>query len=348
MRVATTPPPTRTLYARKLATAIESAGVEVEVLTLRRLVTERFDIVHLHWPEWQLRATPYARMALRATAFLFALWWARRRGARLVWTVHNVEPHEATPPRASVAYFAVLTRLVDGVISPSAAGVDALRVSFHALRGLPTAVIPIGHLVGEYPGTATRAEAREHLGLDPDSMVALFFGLIRPYKGVEALATTFAGTDATDSVLVIAGEPTDESTAAVLRATAEADPRVRLRLGRVPDEEVAGLLDASDLVVLPYARSTNSFVALLALSHARPLLAPAIGGFPELQRRFGRDWVRLYHGALTGEVLESALHSAIDVPRAAPDLTGLDWDRIAATTIAFYERVGGSVRRSGR
>ncbi len=323
---------------RKLYAAVERAGADVETLTIRRLVGERFDIVHLHWPEWQLRATPYVAMVGRSVLFLAALAVARLRGARLIWTVHNVTPHESTPRCVTGYFFTVLSSMVDGVISPSAAGVGSLRRAFPRLAGRPTAVIPIGHLCGEYPERATREQARAALGLG-DDRVALFFGLIRAYKGVEALVDRFTELGSDDVALLIAGRPADDSVGADLERVAAGDHRIRLRLGHVPDEEVAGLLLASDLVVLPYVQSTNSFVALLALSYDRPILAPAIGAFPELQREFGPQWVRLYEGDITVATLESALDHVVERPTGSPDLGRLDWDRIGATTVAFYRRV---------
>lgn len=344
MRVATTPPPTQTLYVRNLYAAVERAGADVEVLTIRRLLAERFDIVHLHWPEWQLRTTPYPAMARRSMLFLLALAASRLRGARLIWTVHNLEPHESTPPRATRLFFALLTSMVDGVISPSVAGVESLRRAFPRLAGSPTAVIPIGHLCGEYPENTTRERARGALGLEDSDRVALFFGLVRAYKGVETLAARFSDLDADDLALLIVGRPADDRVSLGLEQVTENDQRVRLRLGHVPDDEVAGFFLAADLVVLPYRQSTNSFVALLALSLDRPILAPTIGGFPELQQEFGPQWVRLYDGDLTATALDTALRAAADPPTTPPDLARLDWDRIGATTVAFYRRLRPTAR----
>ena len=129
--------------------------------------------------------------------------------------------------------------------------------------------------------------ARARLGIADDAVVATFFGHVRPYKGVAALVHTFRSSATPVRVLLVCGRPLDDEVRQDVEDAARGDERVRLRLAFIADDEVQHLLRAADLVVLPYAESSNSLVALLALSFDRPILAPAIGAFPELARTVG-------------------------------------------------------------
>ena len=84
---------------------------------------------------------------------------------------------------------------------------------------------------------------------------------------------------------------------------------MHLHLRSVPVEDVQAHFAAADLVVLPYRKTLNSAVALLALSFDRPVLVPNAGSMAELQREVGAEWVLIYEGsegALTGNDLRDA------------------------------------------
>jgi glycosyltransferase involved in cell wall biosynthesis len=347
MRVGTAPNPAANAYSSMLYSAVEDSGATVDDITLRKLFRQRYDIVHVHWPEWYLYERPRARMVLLSSIFLAGLCWARVRGAKLVWTAHNLAPHESTPQRYTAWFFSVFTRLVDAVISPTELGIEPLRKRFPRLAHVSTAVIPLGHLRGRFPDHGSRKKARERLGIRADARVACFFGNVRPYKNVPGLVRHFRALADPHVVLLIGGRPLNEDVREQVELAAAGDERVRLHLCFVDDDEVQDYLRAADIVTLPYSESSNSFVALLALSFDRPVLAPAIGGFPELAAIVGPTWVRLYDGALTTGVLDRALVAASVHPPegAAPDLDWFSWSRIGAATIAVYGSMIGTDSR---
>ena len=104
-----------------------------------------------------------------------------------------------------------------------------------------------------------------------------------------------------------------------------------------PPDEVSRLFAACDLVVLPYSRTLNSGVARLAMTMERPVLLPDLGLMATQQARFGADWVRLYRGELTPEILKEAISWARKSSRSrSPDLAELDWESRAAEACAIY------------
>ncbi len=101
-------PPGPTSYLTLLAAALERAGAQVthvEPAELWRLGQQRsVDVVHLHWLEFIAPSAPGARRGLARTLVRHArlvavLVWLRLRGVKIVWTVHNLRPHEPVQPR---------------------------------------------------------------------------------------------------------------------------------------------------------------------------------------------------------------------------------------------------------
>lgn len=333
-------------YTNLLYDAVQQHGVEVSELTRRGLLTERYDVVHVHWPEFPLMPASPLEALRRSATLLLLLAWARRRGARLVWTAHDLAPHEVPHPGLGRWYWPSYRRLVDGVICLTDAGLAAVRQRFPALADRPACVAPLGHYRGEYADTVGRAEARARLDLGPDDRVLLFFGLIRPYKNVPGLLEAFGGIADPSARLLVAGRPDADDLRIGIDAAAASDPRVRPHLGLVPADDVQLLFRAADLVVAPYAEVFNSSTALLALSFGRPVLVPSKGALVELQRAVGDVWVQTFDGPVDGRTLERALDAAASIPDGAtPPLDAYDWDAIGRTTAEFYAELVGAAAR---
>jgi len=115
---------------------------------------------------------------------------------------------------------------------------------------------------------------------------ALFFGTITGYKGVHDLLACWPAVrqQAPDAELLIVGNPGADIDVAELVRAAAALPGVELRPGYVPLADVAALMSAARMVVLPYRRASQSGVAHLAHTFARPVVATAVGDIPSVVR----------------------------------------------------------------
>lgn len=145
--------------------------------------------------------------------------------------------------------------------------------------------------VGELPD---RAAARAALELPADRRVALFMGLIRPYKGVDLLVEAAAQLHPdSDWLLLVAGEPWGGLESTLRRRVRERglEDRVRLALRWIPEVEVPRLLAAADLMVLPYRSGSQSAVAPMALAAGVPVLTTDVGGVAEIVRHGIDGWV---------------------------------------------------------
>jgi glycosyltransferase involved in cell wall biosynthesis len=200
-----------------------------------------------------------------------------RNGARIVFLCHNVLPHESSPLDRALTRWG-LGRAHAFVVQSREDG-----TTLAALR--PGATIefnpmPVFDLfVDRAPD---RAEARRRLGVDGN--VILFFGLIRPYKGLSTLLHAFARTrDELTSTLLVVGE--------FYEPRARYDDLIRsLGIGGrvhvvdryVPNEEVGAYFRAADVVVLPYVTATQSAIVQTAYSLGTPVIVTAVGGLPDV------------------------------------------------------------------
>ncbi|MEZ5284674.1 MAG: glycosyltransferase family 4 protein [Vicinamibacterales bacterium] len=335
-------------YQELLAAGLGALGVEV-VHVARRLwflpsvwSRGRPEVVHLHAPDHFVVyrcCAPAALAALVITAVQLVL--LRRRGVRIVWTVHDLMNHERRYPVIDRWCRRLTARLSDALIvhcasahteAAAALGVDAAPIS----------VVPHGHYLSAYPSSGGgRAAARAALGLPHDGTLLLFLGNIRRHKGVDGLLQAFARLERPGTRLVVAGQPFDAEIGGEIAALAGRDPDVTLRLATVPDNQIGQYMAAANVVVCPFTSSLTSGSLVLALSHARAVVVPRLGCAPDM---VGDDGGFL-HDAGAPDGLVRALRAAVD---AAPRLDGMglanrsrveghDWAGIAAQTLAVYE-----------
>ena len=120
--------------------------------------------------------------------------------------------------------------------------------------------------------------------LVPDSTPCrlLFFGIVRPYKGLDVLLRAMARAPRS-VVLTVAGEfwgKAEDETRALIRQLG-LDGRVTLRPGYVPADQIPGLFARTDVLVLPYRSATSSQNAWLAFEHGVPVVATRAGTLAE-------------------------------------------------------------------
>ena len=236
---------------------------------------DEFDVIHIQWQQehlWRCRGRGTAARARGLLGMLRFLRLARRMGKTIVWTIHDLEPHDGGA--ASDRFGAILLgRLSDLVIchDETTRGRYLKRYWGDGRRLL---VMPIGNFDAVYPAPRPRAETLAGLGLDPARRTLLATGSVRAYKeyrtAVEAVAMLGPGYQ-----LVVAGAayPDEPEVAVELQKLAAGRPDVRLLLRTVSDQELSDLHAAADAVVLPYRWITGSAALATSLTLGRGVVA---------------------------------------------------------------------------
>jgi len=209
-------------------------------------------------------------------------------------------------------------------------------------------IIPHG-IFAYYRGLINDSEGPSKFPRSGGEKRILYFGVLKPYKGVDILLEAFARLPARlikDTVLQIVGYP--KMPVEPLRELAGGlgiKDRVFWDLRFVDEKEVASYFSQADIVVLPYRRIDQSGVLMTALAFGKPVVASRVGGFAEVLK----DGV---HGFLVDprdvEALAQALARLLAddelrarMGKAVQELARgeLSWDSIAEKTISVYERL---------
>jgi beta-1,4-mannosyltransferase len=253
--------------------------------------------VHFHWPEFSYRPLP--RLAgLRGTVrawqdvarFGVRLVVARVLRYRVVWTVHQVIPHESRGLSDRVAAALLATASNALIVHDEHTAGLARRLPARANK---IVVVPHASYTGVYPPGRGRTERRTALGLTWARFVFLSFGRIRGYKQLPLLLEAFAQTveELPDVALVIAGFPADRDAAAEVERAAASDRRIRPLIGFVPDADVAELFGAADATVYGRSDGGTTGVLLLSLSLGRPVVAARVPSYQELIGEDQAGWL---------------------------------------------------------
>ena len=168
--------------------------------------------------------------------------------------------------------------------------------------------------------------------------VVLFFGLLRPYKGLDVLLE--AWREVKGAELWIVGRPRFD-----LSTLPPVPPGVRLRTGWTPDEMLPAMFERADLVVLPYREIDQSGVLFTALAFGRPLLLTDVGGFPEIAATGAAELVppgdagdlaAALRGLLADPERRAELAAAARAAAAGP----YSWAEAARRTLELYGDLG--------
>lgn len=276
------------LLYKDLLTGREPDAIKLESFSFlspkviwRRLRGER-SLLHHHWFEfyngrsllnliWKLLATRLYRMA----------------GGKVVWTVHNRQPHSGKFAAANRLLRRLWARIPHKIHVHCQSCIAEVAAEFHLPVDRFFVVQHPPYPVRPLPAAEARRQlARRHprleqfLGKQP---LFLMFGYIAEYKGVVEVADIFSGPDGR-GILLIAGAVKRGAKRYFenLRNAARQNPRIEIRAERIPDGEVAAYFCAADYILFNYHDILTSGGIMLALSYGRRIIAPDIGCVREL------------------------------------------------------------------
>ena len=294
-----------------------------------RIWHESPQIVHIQWA-----AMPLIDQML--------FWALRSMSTKLVYTVHNVLPHEVY--RWHMWIYPHLYKYADKLIVHSYTSAHRLCKVF----GLPTtqvSVIPQGNL-SDFAEPVPKQRARHVLGLK-DRTVILFFGIIRPYKGLQYLLLALPRVrEAIPNVhlLVVGHVHRNDDLSRYRKLIEQYNLRdtVSLYPTFVPYKELGVYFGAADVVALPYLETTDSAVIPTAYTFARPVVTTTVGGLPEVVDS-GKSGLLVPPGdeVALAEALIALLsdpHRCAQMGHYARHLaeTKHSWESIASVTINVY------------
>jgi len=243
----------------------------------RRIAAFSPDLVAIQW--WT---------TFWAIAFTNLSTYCQRKHIPVTYILHNVLPHEQRAWDSWLARRAL--RQGDTIIAQNPNEANRL------LMLLPKADVRICEmpLFSGFTGDViSKVEARHRLGIAPERQVLLYFGIVRPYKGLHVLLNSLAilKNEGENPLLIAAGEFWEEQQS-YLKDIHQLglEDQVRIENRYIPNEEVDVFFSAADVLVAPYLAGTQSAAVALALGRGLPVILTEriASGVPQAYRGLTR------------------------------------------------------------
>jgi glycosyltransferase involved in cell wall biosynthesis len=227
--------------------------------------------LHLHWPEWMVQHRDRLRYRLRERWLRALLDLSRTRGLRVAWTAHNLLGHDDPHRDLGLAARRALLARTEVVFGHFPSCEQDLRPL--GFRGR-FVLAPHPHVADAYGPAPEREAARRALGVGPGETLLVSFGAALGYKNLPALARALRALPDPHLRWHLRVRNSNPGEFAALQHSIANDPRVTLREGFVPREELVSLVTAADAVALPYRAFYTSGAAVLALTYGCAVLGP--------------------------------------------------------------------------
>jgi glycosyltransferase involved in cell wall biosynthesis len=299
-----------------------------------RLIFTRPDVLHVQFLPLVPRGVPFEMWVLRL---------ARALGVRIVYTVHNVLPHDSSP--ALRERYRAIYAFADQLIAHDEHARKKLGDEF-GIAAAKVRVIPHGPLFDEPPAAGSAQRERERLGIAPDACIVVTQGIIRPYKGVPFLLDAWKLVQAQHptAVLRIVGTG-DEDVLEGIRAKVKElglEKSVHLDLRFLTVDEVRSCLDAADVLVYPYKDITTSGALLTGVNYGKAVVATALPAFQLLLEDERNSLLAPYGdvpalaGSLGRVIADRALRERLGRELSQAEFRSTGWREIAAATHECY------------
>jgi beta-1,4-mannosyltransferase len=338
-------------YQDLLAQSVRDAGARVEFadypqqsFALNRVINRNphVNVLHLHWPNplfgplfWDGSRVPaFLRMGL----LIVDIALARARGRRIIWTLHNLVSHESKDAAREAFACKMLARLSHRIIAHSRSAIALAERVYNTQIAHKAHVIPMGNFDGIYSSATPAPPPRAPGAAAPIHI--LFFGAVRPYKGLKRLLRAFSEVTDPRVRLTIAGRAMDAKYGESIASLAAQDARIDLQLRFVDVPAVSPLFAKADVVIIPFERTLTSASLMLAMSLTRTCILPDEARIFDIVN----DENSLFFDSdaslvsLLNRLDHTTLHDKALAARRTAD--ALNWPAVGEATVEAYRRAG--------
>ncbi len=322
-------------------------GAEIFEFSFGKALRFNYDIIHIHWPEWYLNSNYFLKAASYSFLLIVILLVAKCFGIKVVWTIHNLKPHEIKYRFLNKIFWRVYPKLVDGIISLSDAN-EKIAVKFHSIKdNVSRATIYHGLYTEIYNNNIKSNEAKELLNINKKDRVCLFLGQVKKYKNVDELVKVFtSGGGLNKYTLIIAGKFESEEYYKETLELIGDNENILLYNKFISDDDLQVFFNAADLSVLPFKDIFNSGSALLSLTFNTSVLLPESENFLEYGRLIKNTKIYTYKESLTqASILEAIEGNSNDSNFINDNINNeeLKWSELQKKLLNYYKIVWNKI-----
>ncbi len=329
-------------YQINLANALSKKGVSISFggMVIKSVLENRPDILHIHWTYPFMVAKGRLGTIVKSAKFMCELSLLRLFGIKIIWTVHNIVDHEEKFKSTELFFNKLLIRLCDKlIVHCQSAKTEIMKI--YNKEDSSIEVIHHGSYIGIYENTVTRTNARRKLNLNVNDIVFIYFGQVRPYKGIPELIETFKRLKDERCKLLIIGKPLNDEIAESIKNSCVKNGNIITILTFVPDDDIQIYMNAADVVVLPFKDILTSGSAILSMSFGKPIIIPISGCMSDTLDEKGN----FMYSKTEEDGLFNAMLKALNTDNADLENMGkhnlqlakqLSWDNISKKTYDTY------------
>ena len=281
-------------------------SINLSNFSLKRLIKtlSQKPIIHIHWIEHKYTFGQinsfgkYSKYSIIPGAIIFLLTMVIFRlffSFPIVTTLHNLNPHHIIFPAFERSIFKItlsISRLVYVHTDKSVQKATAL----YGIKKRKIVKIPHGNWGVIRKKTWDYDSARKRLGVKNDTFVMCFIGRISPDKGTHLLLNAIKDININQPLcLIVAGTPINKEYCDYI--SNEINKINNLRILYYPrwisESELELFIEASDVGIIPYVKTSTPASALLFMSFGKPVIVPSL---PEVKEFIGTDYPLLYDG----------------------------------------------------
>lgn len=332
-------------YQENLSNALSKQGVSVSFggRVIKSVLDNRPEVLHIHWTYPFLVAKSRLGTIAKSIKFMCELSLLRVFGIKIVWTVHNIVDHEGRFKSTELFFNKLLVSLCDKlIVHCQSAKTEIMKV--YNKEDSFIEVIPHGSYIGLYENNITRANARHKLNLNVKDKVFLYFGQVRPYKGIPELIDAFKRLKDERCKLLIVGKPLNSEIAENIKSYCVKNGNIKTVLTFIPDNDIQIYMNAADVVALPFKDILTSGSAILSMSFGKPIIIPISGCMSDtLDEKNNFMYSKTEEDGLFNAMLKALNENNVDLENMGKHnleiAEQLSWDNIAKKTCDIYEQV---------
>jgi glycosyltransferase involved in cell wall biosynthesis len=278
---------------------------------------------------------------IKSIIFVADVELAKLTGVDIVWTIHDKYDHEENHKNIQILMGQYLVRRVDKIKVECSEAEKIVRDLYSVPSSKTIHVIPEGNYIDEYENAVTKKEARSELDIDSDDFVYLYFGSMRPYKGLPELVEAHTKSKQLDNtqLFLVGQERGEDDVQSALQKARESD-NITVVTEYIPDDEIQLYFNAVDTVALPFRNILTSGSVLLSMGFGCPLVVRKLGCIPEIvpiENFLYKSQIEGLRQAMIAAYETENLDDISDQNLARAE--ELNWSFVAKETIRMYTTI---------
>lgn len=240
------------------------------------------DIIHFDW-ETSFYYRKYLLLTLASIPiFIIQVLICRYIfGCKVVWTPHNIRPHDLPYPRLHRFIRRFFANQVNWIRLFSKRSLNAASLELLQPES-KFRIVPEGSYLGYYPEEISgESSLNSELGIPDNNKILLYLGLIKPYKELLELVSLFQENKFQGVSLLICGKSMNESYYQKICDKSEGNNSILIKEGFVPEEKLPDYYKMADAVILPFRKIENSGSVIMAMGYKKAVIAPDMGVVPD-------------------------------------------------------------------